>query len=87
MQGMSDERTSPTDGAETRRRDHLSVVADPVRPPDASPLTGAGARPRSIGRLIAQTALIADGAINRRREAADGAHEARGVGRLLGRFR
>jgi hypothetical protein len=43
-------------------------------------------RPRTIGRLIAQTALIADSAVNRRRldEHADG----RGVaGRLLGRFR
>ncbi len=66
---------------ETRRRDHLRLVADPVVPAGTAPAP----RPRSIGRLIAQTALIADSAVTRRRLDAP---ETRGMtGRLLGRFR
>lgn len=82
MRVMSDSPGTTDEASdETRRRDHLRVIADgPVaagEPP---------ARPRSIGRVIAQTALIADGAISRR-AAGTAPGDARGVGRLLGRFR
>ena len=79
---MSDAPRTPDDSSdEPRRRDHLRVVADP-------PVAAGGPppRPRSIGRVIAQTALIADSAVTRRK-AAPTFHEPRGVGRLLGRFR
>ena len=80
MRVMSDEpRDHEADTA--RRADHLRVVTVPVAPASALP-----ARPRSIGRVIAQTALIADGAVARRR-AQPPVHEGRGVGRLLGRYR
>ena len=77
MQMMSDDATTPD---EPRRRDHLSVVTDPPLPEGAAPV-----RPRTIGRVIAQTALLADSAMTRRR--AEPPNELRGVGRLLGRFR
>jgi hypothetical protein len=66
---------------ETRRRDHLRLVEEPVVAAGTAPAP----RPRSIGRLIAQTALIADSAVTRRRLDVP---ETRGMtGRLLGRFR
>lgn len=66
---------------ETRRRDHLRLVAEPELAVGAVPAP----RPRSIGRLIAQTALIADSAVSRRKLDVP---VARGMtGRLLGRFR
>ncbi|MCW2920245.1 MAG: hypothetical protein JWL76_119 [Thermoleophilia bacterium] len=83
MSVMSD---SPRDtrapkSEEPRRRDHLSLVAEPVLAAGAVPAP----RPRSIGRLIAQTALIADSAVSRRRAELP---ETRGMtGRLFGRFR
>jgi hypothetical protein len=78
MQAMSDDGAPTAD--EPRRRDHLSVVTEPAPAAGAPP-----ARPRTIGRVIAQTALLADSAMTRRR--ADPPHEVRGVSRLLGRFR
>jgi hypothetical protein len=83
MRVMSDEPrdTRATTSDEPRRRDHLRLVAEPVAVAGAAPAP----RPRTIGRLIAQTALIADSAVSRRRmEPAD-----RGGmgGRLFGRFR
>jgi hypothetical protein len=66
---------------DSRRRDHLRLVAEPVVAVGAAPAP----RPRSIGRLIAQTALIADTAVSRRRAELP---DSRGVtGRLFGRFR
>jgi len=74
-----------SDAAPPRRRDHLRLVAEPALPPGNPPAPAP--RPRSIGRLIAQTALIADSAVTRRR-VSDTLPESRGVaGRLLGRFR
>lgn len=67
---------------ETRRRDHLRVVSEPATAEGVV----APARPRTIGRVIAQTALIADGAMSRRRELTT-TETRSGVGRLLGRFR
>lgn len=76
---MSDEpRDTADDTSQARRADHLRVVTGPQ--------SAAAAGPRSIGRVIAQTALIADSAVARRRATPPQA-EARGVGRLLGRFR
>jgi hypothetical protein len=74
-----------TDSRSSRpRRDHLSLVRD--APVDAS--VPPAARPRTIGRVIAQTALIADSAITRRRMDDQLPEHGRGVaGRLLGRFR
>lgn len=64
-------------------RDHLRLVLDEPVDPRVPP----AARPRTIGRVIAQTALIADSAVTRRRME-DRSPESRGVaGRLLGRFR
>ena len=68
-----------------RSRDHLRLV-----PTEALPVgTPPAARPRTIGRIIAQTALIADSALTRRRMDSDRSPNlGRGVaGRLLGRFR
>ena len=85
-QVMSDELppTRVTDEASAVPR--LRVVRDDAgsasRGPGAAP---PAPRPRTIGRLIAQTALIADSAVARRSEAD---LQPRGVsGRLLGRFR
>jgi hypothetical protein len=75
---MSNDANTTSD--EPRRRDHLSVVSEPAVVEGAMP-----ARPRTIGRVIAQTALIADSAVTRRR--ATPPQESRGVSRLLGRFR
>jgi hypothetical protein len=76
---MSDEPRTTDDSP--RSRAHLSVVTDPEMIP-----ASAAARPRTIGRVIAQTALMADSAMTRRR--AEPPHQSRGgVGRLLGRFR
>jgi hypothetical protein len=69
----------PTPDETPRRRDHLSVVTEPEMIP-----ASAAARPRTIGRVIAQTALLADSALHRRRAETP---ETRGMGRLLGRFR
>ncbi|MCW2925679.1 MAG: hypothetical protein JWM98_3083 [Thermoleophilia bacterium] len=75
---MDDE--TPTE----RLRPNLRLVREPVHDPAAAVPPP---RPRSIGRLIAQTALIADSAVNRR-ESHDVMPEGRGMaGRLLGRFR
>lgn len=69
----------PTPDETPRRRDHLSVVTEPEMIPASTPV-----RARTIGRVIAQTALLADSAMTRRRAEPP---EARGVVRLLGRFR
>lgn len=88
-QAMSDETrdstTSPDDAS--RRRDHLRLVTEATV--DSIGLAATAPRPRTIGRLIAQTALIADSAVTRRRaEPALPAGERGGMaGRLLGRFR
>lgn len=80
MQVMSDDLRTD----DVPPRDHLRLVAaDPVVPgvPPA-------ARPRTIGRVIAQTALIADSAVTRRRMEDHLPDGNRGMaGRLLGRFR
>ncbi len=85
MQAMSDETpdTRTTTSDEPRRRDHLRLVAEPVVAVGAAPAP----RPRSIGRLIAQTALIADSAVTRRRISQEDARSGGMAGRLLGRFR
>jgi hypothetical protein len=84
---MSDEPRHPRDpvsDAAPRRRDHLSLIVDVPTPSDARP----AARPRTIGRVIAQTALIADSAVTRRRVDDRLPEMGRGMaGRLLGRFR
>jgi hypothetical protein len=69
----------------SRRRDHLSLVADAQTPSMALPIE----RPRTIGRVIAQAALIADSAVTRRRvdERLPDAGGRGMAGRLLGRFR
>jgi len=77
---MSNDRNERSE----RRRDHLSVVADTT--PRAVPDRHGSARPRTIGRLIAQTALIADSAVSRRESDVE-AGGPRRSGRLLGRFR
>jgi hypothetical protein len=77
---MSDD--APTTDEEPRRRDHLRVITEPELPEGAMP-----ARPRTIGRVIAQTALLADSAMHRRHMNAPTQADLRGVGRLLGRFR
>jgi hypothetical protein len=78
MQAMSTDSR-----ADATSRDHLQLVRDEPIDPGTPP----AARPRTIGRVIAQTALIADSAITRRRMDG-GVPEGRGVaGRLLGRFR
>lgn len=82
MQAMSDEPRDTTTEAPTRRRDHLRVVEDV--PVDLH--AGPPPRPRTIGRLIAQTALIADSAVTRRRLEEPDARAGM-AGRLLGRFR
>ena len=85
---MSDEPRHPRESSSddtSRRRDHLSLVVDAPTPIIASP----AARPRTIGRVIAQTALIADSAVTRRR-VDDRLPDAGGrgmAGRLLNRFR
>ncbi|MCB0879803.1 MAG: hypothetical protein KDC46_12595 [Thermoleophilia bacterium] len=67
-----------------RSRDHLRLVSTP--PLEAG--TPPAARPRTIGRVIAQTALIADSAVTRRRLDDRTPDAGRGMaGRLLGRFR
>lgn len=70
-------------------RRHLHVVAEPAPVADAGAIDAMrapAARPRTIGRLIATTALIADSAVTRRRLDED--MPQRGMaGRLLGRFR
>jgi hypothetical protein len=85
MKNQRPDLSSPVDADTTkRRRDHLRLVTEL---PSAEAETAAAIRPRTIGRLIAQTALIADSAVMRRREERT-EHEARGLtGRLLGRFR
>ncbi|MCZ4497380.1 MAG: hypothetical protein JWM25_1965 [Thermoleophilia bacterium] len=94
--GMSDERATPgapkaVDSPE-RRRDHLRLVtAAPIPAMAGAPVLGATAvpRPRTIGRLIAQTALIADSAVTRKRMDRDlpGNGERGIAGKLLGKFR
>lgn len=85
MSDLEDEpRTKPDD--EARRRDHLRVVEAPARH-GAVEGGGAVARPRTIGRLIAQTALIADSAASRREVEDLERGPRRGAARLLGRFR
>lgn len=75
MRTMSESPETP------RRRDHLRLVVEPVTEPGAAPAP----RPRTIGRLIAQTALIADSAVTRRSLEPE---DQRGMaGRLFGRFR
>ncbi len=68
-----------------RSRDHLRLVPSEALPVGTPP----AARPRTIGRVIAQTALIADSALTRRRMEDDRTPNlGRGVAnRLLGRFR
>lgn len=69
---------------DARRREHLRLVADEPIPAGVPP----AARPRTIGRVIAQTALIADSAVTRRRMEDHLPDIGRGMaGRLLGRFR
>jgi hypothetical protein len=76
---MDDSPRSPE-----RDRSHLRLVAEPTIEPGAP----ASARPRTIGRVIAQTALIADSAMTRRRLSDDAPGAGRSVaGRFLGRFR
>lgn len=66
------------------RRDHLRLVSSDPVPVGVPP----AARPRTIGRVIAQTALIADSAVTRRRMEDRLPDQGRGMtGRLLGRFR
>ncbi len=79
---MSDSTRDTPPAEETRRRDHLRLVAEPVVEAGAVPAP----RPRTIGRLIAQTALIADSAISRRRAEPEDARSGM-AGRLFGRFR
>lgn len=68
-----------------RTRDHLRLVTEPETVEAA---VAAAGRPRTIGRLIAQTALIAESTVNRRRDHEAAGHGPRGIGeRLLGRFR
>ncbi|MBC7460495.1 MAG: hypothetical protein H7287_03965 [Thermoleophilia bacterium] len=75
--------TATPDDDAPRRRDHLRLVTEQ---PSAEAELAAAMRPRSIGRLIAQTALIAETAAMRRRE--QRAEPQRGgIGRLMGRFR
>ncbi|MCW2956078.1 MAG: hypothetical protein JWO69_947 [Thermoleophilia bacterium] len=96
MQAMSDEPATPDETATKatdRRRDHLRLVTATSMPPMAAPVLGDAAvvRPRTIGRLIAQTAMIADSAVQRRkleRDVRDRGGAERGIaGKLLGRFR
>lgn len=74
--------TRATESDEPRRRDHLRLVAEPVLAAGTVPAP----RPRSIGRLIAQTALIADSAVSRRRSEVSEGRSVPGR-RLFGRFR
>ena len=85
MKNQRPHSTSSTDLETTpRRRDHLRLVTEP---PSVEAETAAAVRPRTIGRLIAQTAMIADTAVMRRSEER-GADASRGLaGRLLHRFR
>jgi hypothetical protein len=83
---MSDEPERPTpfdDELARRRRQHLRLL------PEAATSIGVvpAPRARSIGRLIAQTALIAESALTRREfdPALGGPRTA--AGRFLGRFR
>lgn len=84
MRVMKDDPKS-RDG-QARSRDHLTLV--PAIETLEAAVAHAG-RPRTIGRLIAQTALIAESTVQRRRDRADEAsHGGRRLGeRLLGRFR
>lgn len=70
--------------SDARSRGHLRLVVDGPVDVTAPP----AARPRTIGRVIAQTALIADSAVTRRRMDSSLPEPGRGMaGRLLGRFR
>ena len=88
---MSDSRDSTATPEQPRRRDHLRLVTEPAEAGAVDPgaLRPDTPRPRSIGRLIAQTAQLADSAVTRRREQRDTDTEPRGGvgGRLLRRLR
>ncbi|MCW2950333.1 MAG: hypothetical protein JWN41_1346 [Thermoleophilia bacterium] len=74
---------SSSDSRDGRRRDHLRLV---VEQPSLEAEVAAAIRPRTIGRLIAQTALIAESATNRRAE--ERVQPPRGIAdRFIGRFR
>jgi hypothetical protein len=59
------------DDSKTRSTDHLRLVTDTVEAGAVDPgaLDSRTPRPRTIGRLIAQTAMIAEGAVSKRRDA------------------
>lgn len=79
---MPDQPRTPSQPADPGAKWTLRLVPEP-----ADSGVGGAARPRTIGRLIAQTALIADSAVTRRRVADTlPTYPGRG-GRLLGRFR
>ena len=61
------DRKDSTEAGEARRANHLRAVPVGVDVVQPVPHVGAAA-PTTIGRLIARTALIADGALNRDRE-------------------
>lgn len=89
---MSDSRdTTTTSEDQPRRRDHLRLVTEPAEAGAVDPgaLRPDTPRPRSIGRLIAQTAQLADSAVTRKRDQRE-TTEPRGGGvggRLLRRLR
>jgi hypothetical protein len=83
MKQPSDTAHTPAVASSKRRRDHLRLVTEE---PTLDAEIAAAIRPRTIGRLIAQTALIAETASMRRRE--ERAAQPLGIaGRLMGRFR
>lgn len=87
---MSDDRTTTNDEHSEGRIAPAQVAAPAhlraVRVP--APLEIAAAdRPRTIGRLIAQTALIADSAVARSHVRADDPADPRGPRGPRGRFR
>jgi hypothetical protein len=83
MKHPSDSAKPVDADAAPRRRDHLRLVTEQ---PSVEAEVAAAIRPRTIGRLIAQTALIAETATMRRREEKAVAQRG-GIGRLMGRFR
>ena len=83
MKHPSDTATKSDSETPTRRRDHLRLVTEQ---PSVEAEVAASVRPRTIGRLIAQTALIAETAAMRRKEQRE-TPPPRGINRLMGRFR
>ena len=82
MKHPSDTAATTENDAPERRRNHLRLVTEE---PTLEAEVAASVRPRTIGRLIAQTAMIAETAALRRREQRE--PQPRGLGRIVGRFR